>query len=292
MVRIAFWLSVQTLLVNCGINYTLIYGKFGFPELGATGAAYGTLIARFFETVVLSLYIIKAEKNLKLRIRDYIKCDKTLMKDYIRITAPILLISGLWGLNTAMQTMILGHMDSSAIAANSASSTLFLTVKSVAIGTASAASIMIGKSIGEGDIHVVKGYAYALQKIFVIVGICGGIFLFFIRIPVLSLYDLTEETRAMANTFLIILSVAFVGMSYQMPTNIGLIRGGGDAKFVMKMDLISIWGIVIPLSLVMAFLVEAPPTIVVCCLNADQIFKCVPAFIKVNYGNWIHKLTR
>lgn len=292
VVRIAFWLSVQTLLVNCGMNYVLIYGKFGFPELGAVGAAYGTLIARILETIVLSIYIIKVEKNLNLRISDYIKRDKTLMKDYVRITAPILLISGLWGLNTAMQTVILGHMDSSAIAANSASSTLFLAVKSIAIGTAQAASIMIGKGIGEGDIDVVKGYARALQKIFVVVGICGGLFLFFIRIPVLSLYELTEETRAMANTFLIILSVAFVGMSYQMPTNIGLIRGGGDAKFVMKMDLISIWGIVIPLSLIMAFVVEAPPTVVVCCLNADQIFKCIPAFIKVNYGNWIHKLTR
>ena len=67
---------------------------------------------------------------------------------------------------------------------------------------------------------------------------------------------------------------------------------GGDAMYVVKMDLISIWGIVIPVSFIMAFVVEAPPAVVVCCLNADQIFKCIPAFVKSNYGNWVRKLTR
>ena len=69
-------------------------------------------------------------------------------------------------------------------------------------------------------------------------------------------------------------------------------RGGGNAMFVVRMDLVSIWMIVIPLSFVMAFVVKASPAVVVCCLNADQIFKCVPAFLESHYGNWIRKLTR
>lgn len=96
----------------------------------------------------------------------------------------------------------------------------------------------------------------------------------------------------MANTFLIILSVVDVGMSYQMPTNTGIIRGGGDTMFVVKMDLISIWLIVLPLSFFMAFVVKASPAVVVCCLNADQLFKCVPAFLRCNSWKWIHRLTR
>lgn len=113
----------------------------------------------------------------------------------------------------------------------------------------------------------------------------------FIRIPVLSLYQLSPETREMANTFLIILSVVMVGMSYQMPTNGGIIRGSGSIAYSMKVDLISTWGIVIPLSMFMAFVVKASPAVVVCCLNADQIFKCVPAFLKCNYGHWIKNMT-
>ena len=112
-------------------------------------------------------------------------------------------------------------------------------------------------------------------------GIICGVLLFFIRIPVLSLYQLSPETREMANTFLIILSVVMVGMSYQMPTNGGIIRGSGSIAYSMKVDLISTWAIVIPLSMFMAFVVKASPAIVVCCLNADQIFESVNAHSKI-----------
>ena len=82
-----------------------------------------------------------------------------------------------------------------------------------------------------------------------------------------------------------------VGMSYQMPTNGGIIRGSGSIAYSMKVDLISTWGSVIPLSMFMAFVVNASSAMVVCCLNADQIFKCVPAFLKCNYGHWIKNMT-
>lgn len=291
-VKIAFRLSVMTLLVNCGINYGLIFGHFGAPCMGAKGAAVGTLAARVLECVVLIWYVIKKDEKLRLRLKDYLSTDKVLVWDYIKIVVPILIVQGLWGVNTALQTVILGHMTAAAIAANSAAATLFLVVKSAAVGASSTASVLIGKTIGTGDMGLVKRYAKKLQCLFVLIGVVSGIFLFFIRIPVLGLYDLQPETKEMANAFLVILSVICVGMSYQMPTNNGIIRGGGSAMFVVKMDLISIWMLVIPLSFFLAFVVKASPAVVVCCLNSDQIFKCIPAFVKCNYGKWIHKLTR
>lgn len=292
VVNIAFYLSISTLIINCGINYVLIYGNFGFPRLGVTGAAIGTLTARIVEFVVVLVYVFVKDQRLKLKVKDYLCWDKLLMKDYFKVTTPILFIQGLWGANTAMQTVILGHMTAAAIAANSAASTLFLVVKSAAVGAASTTSVIIGKAIGMGDMNIVKKYSKRLQKMFVVIGIISGIILFFARIPILSLYELSPETREMANTFLMILSIVIMFMSYQMPTNNGIIRGGGSASFVMKMDLISIWGIVIPVSLIMAFVVKASPIVVICCLNADQVFKCVPAFIKANFGHWAKKLTR
>ncbi len=292
VVRIALYLSVTAFFVNCGINYVLIYGRFGAPEMGVLGAAVGTLTARILEWGILVFYVAKREKRLGLRLRDYFRSDRVLAGDYFKVTTPVFLIQSLWGLNTALQTVILGHMTAAAIAANSVASTVFLMVKSTAVGAASTASVLIGKAVGAGDLKEVKAYAKRLQRMFLVIGILSGILLFFIRIPILSLYDLSPETKKMADTFLIILSVVCVGMSYQMPTNNGIIRGGGHAGFVVKMDLISIWGIVLPLSFFMAFVVKASPVAVVCCLNADQIFKCVPAFLEVNYGNWVRKLTR
>ena len=288
---IAFGLSVMTLIINCSINWILIYGHFGAPRMGAAGAAVGTLTARIAEICVLITYISKKQSWIGIRIQDYLQADWKFGRKYYKVVCPLLVIQGLWGVNTALQTAILGHMTAATIAANSAASNLFLMVKSAAVGAASAASVTMGKTIGSGDLKLAKLYYKKLQKLFVFMGIICGVLLFFIRIPVLSLYQLSPETREMANTFLIILSVVMVGMSYQMPTNGGIIRGSGSIAYSMKVDLISTWAIVIPLSMFMAFVVKASPAIVVCCLNADQIFKCVPAFLKCNYGHWIKTMT-
>lgn len=288
---IAFGLSVMTLIINCSINWILIYGHFGAPRMGAAGAAVGTLTARIAEICVLITYISKKQSWIGIRIQDYLQADWKFGRKYYKVVCPLLVIQGLWGVNTALQTAILGHMTAAAIAANSAASNLFLMVKSAAVGAASAASVTMGKTIGSGDLKLAKLYSKKLQKLFVAMGIICGVLLFFIRIPVLSLYQLSPETREMANTFLMILSVVMVGMSYQMPTNGGIIRGSGSIAYSMKVDLISTWAIVIPLSMFMAFVVKASPAIVVCCLNADQIFKCVPAFLKCNYGHWIKTMT-
>jgi len=292
IVKIAFQLSVVTLIINFCINYVLIYGRLGMPALGVTGAAIGTLIARIAEFGIVLWFVFKKETNLQMRPADFLHIDMVLVKDYLHIMLPMFLVNSLWGVNTALQTAVLGHMNTRAIAANSAASNLFLMVKSMAVGAASTASVIIGKAVGEGDMTVVKAYSKRLQIMFAVIGCFSGVLLFFLRIPVLSLYDLADETRELANTFLIILSVICATMSYQMPTNCGIIRGGGSSTYVVKLDLISIWCIVVPLSLFMAFVVQAPPAIVVICLNLDQIFKCIPAFIKANYGHWAKKLTR
>lgn len=292
VVKIAFRLSVLTFFVNCGMNYLFIFGHCGMPELGIEGAAVGTLTSRVLEITILLFYIWKKENKLHIRFADYCKLDKELCKDYFRVTAPMVFTQGLWGVNTALQTVILGHMTSVAIAANSAASTLFLLVKSIAVGASSAASVIIGKTVGTGDFVLVKTYTKRLQKLFLGMGVLSAGLLFFLRTPFLSLYDLQPETMKMTNTFLLVFCVVVLGMSYQMPTNTGIIRGGGNAIFVVKLDLISIWMIVLPLSFFMAFVVKASPVVVFCCLNADQIFKCVPTFLKANYGNWIRKLTK
>ncbi len=152
-VRIALGLSVSTLLINGGINYVLIYGHFGAPEMGIAGAAIGTLTARVVELVVLLLYLCLREKKLGLRLRDFLHTDRLLLRDYVRVTLPIFCAGALWGFNGAAQNAILGHLSSTAIAANSVASTLFLVVKSAAIGASSSASFHIGRAVGEGDLH-------------------------------------------------------------------------------------------------------------------------------------------
>lgn len=298
-VRIAFISSIVSLVVNGTINYMLISGNCGFPELGVTGAATGTLIARIVELTMLLVYTLKIDKKLKIKIKDFFIFDKTLMKDYLKNSRSFVIVSTLFGFSTALQTVILGHMEDvstaisgSPIAANSISSTLYMMLKVASVGAASAASIIIGKEVGKNNLPKVKEYAKTLQLIFIGIGILTSIVLFTIRTPILGLYEISDATRELANSFILVLCVTCIGTSYQMPTVCGIVRGGGDSAFVLKNDVISIWGIVLPLSFLAAFVFNWPPVVVVFCLNSDQLFKCIAVGIKANKFNWVKHLTR
>lgn len=292
MVQISLYLSIAALFINCFFNYGLIYGRFGMPSLGAAGAAIATLISRVAEMLILFGFIAAKERKLNLRPVEFFAFSGDMVGDYIKVMLPMMAVNSLWGLNSAAQNAILGHMTARAIAANSVASTLFLVVKSAAQGASSTATFFIGQAIGAGDEKLLKWYVRKMQLLFLGIAAASGLVLFLIRVPILSFYNLEPETRAMANTFLLILSVVTVGMGYQMPVNVGIIRGGGGIRFSTIMDLISIWGIVIPLSAVLAFVVHASPTAVVWALNSDQLFKAVPGFLMVNYGHWAKKLTK
>ena len=288
-VKIALVVSVISLCVNCCVNYILIFGNFGMPEMGVRGAAIGTLTARILECIIVFSFI--KLKYRRIKIRKYLKPDKTLAKDYFKVCIPIVLSSLMWGVSNAVQTVILGHMDTSAMAAYSISSTLFLLLKVTSVGAASAASVLIGQEIGRGGERI-KEYSRSLQLIFICIGVILGISLFTLKNPMLRLYNVSDKTRELANAFFTLQSIVIMTMSYQMPVNIGIIRGGGDTKYVMILDFISIWLIVMPLSLYAAFGLKASAAVVVGCLNSDQVFKCIPAAIYVNFCNWQKKLTR
>lgn len=292
-VQIALRVSLLSLVLNCSINYVLIYGRFGAPEMGVRGAAIGTLTARIVELFVFAWYVFVRDRRVSMQPSDFFSADREMARDFFRVASPVILTQTLWGLANALQTVILGHMSAVAIAAQSISSNVFLLLKVASVGASSAAAILIGKAIGEGkDLSVLKEYTRTLQALFVAIGLVLGAALMIIRVPLLRVYNISDETRALANAYMIIQSVVLVTMSYQMPTNGGIIRGGGDTRFVMILDLISIWGIVLPLSCLAAFVWRLSPIIVIILLNSDQVFKCVPAFIRVNSYKWIKRLTR
>ncbi len=291
-VKIALKVSVISLIINICINYLLIAGNLGFPEMGVRGAAIGTLTARIVECFIVAGYLFIREKRLNIRLSDYLHIDSAMLKDYIRVATPIILAAALWGVANAMQTVILGHMDKNAIAAQSISSTLFLLLKVTSVGAASAASILIGKAVGAGDMEKVREYTRTLQMIFLGIGLMLALLFTAIRFPLMHVYNISDETRRLANAFMTIQTITIFTMSYQMPVNTGIIRGGGDTKFILILDLVSLWVIVMPLSLLGAFVWKLSPVAVTFILNSDQIFKCIPAFIRVNSYKWIKKLTR
>ena len=291
-VKIALRVSVLSLIINVGINYLLIGGHLGAPEMGARGAAIGTLTARVVEFIVVVAYVLR-DKKLGLRLRDMLGRNAGLARDFIRVSLPTLGAAFLWGIANAMQTVILGHMDEYAIAAQSISNTVFLLLKVTAVGASSAASVLIGKTVGEGDMDRLKQYSRTLQLIFIGIGIAEGAIMLLIRIPLLGVYAGTNarETYDLANAYMLIQAVVLVVMSYQMPVNTGIIRGGGDTRFVLILDTVAI-STFIPLAWLGGLVWHWPAIAVIICVNIDQFLKCFPAFFRVNSYKWVRKLTR
>ena len=293
-VKISFVISVVSLITNGCINYTLIFGHFGFPEMGIQGAAVGTLTARMLLIIVVYIWKI----DTKVRLFDinlfrtiFLPENRKIWGAFFKVAFPIMCSGMIWAISVPMQTAILGHLSADAIAANSVSSTFFQYLKVIVIAISSASAVVIGKDIGEGDIERVKSDGRTLSVIDVLIGIVLASLLFVLRGPLLSMYKLTDTAAVLANHFIMIMSVVMVGMSYQMPVSVGVIQGGGDTRFSMYMNMISTWGIVMPLSFLAAFVWKLPVELVVVAVQSDQLFKGIPVFLRFRSYKWIHKLT-
>ena len=186
-VKISFYISVISLIVNVAINYTLIFGRFGFPEMGVRGAAVGTLVARILGFIIVLVYLIKFDKKLHLFAGGLFKRNRGLRKDYTKVTVPIMLSQVLWGVSVPMQTAILGHLSADAIAANSVATTFYQYLKVIVIAMSSTSSVMIGNAIGRGNMTRIKSDARTLAVINVLIGLVLGIVLFLLRYPLLSM---------------------------------------------------------------------------------------------------------
>ena len=292
-VRIALVVSVISLLLNCAINYVLIFGNFGAPEMGVRGAALGTLIARTVEMRHLHrLRVPPRPARPAAPARSAARGPRHVRRLPARRRA--------------------GHPHAGAVG----------TVQRPADGDPRAherhrhrravdlvdplpaAQGHVGRSrFRRVDHHrqdhrrrprhgahprILAHAAGAVRRHRA--GARHGAVPH--PHPQLRVYNIAAETRALANAYMIIQSIVLVTMSYQMPVNGGIIRGGGDTKFIMVVDLVSIWGIVLPLSYLAAFVWNLSPVIVIILLNSDQVFKCVPAFLRVNSYKWVRHLTR
>lgn len=291
-VRVGFIVSLSTLFINVILNYILIYGNFGAPRLGIQGAAIATLISRVVELFIVIIYLKKFDKKLLIKLSDLKKLDMSLFRDYMRVGLPVIISNTMWGIAMAVQASVLGHLGGATIAANSISATVFQILTVLCYGGASATCIITGRTIGEGNIDKLKTYTKTFQIIFIAIGIATGLGLFAIRDVILSFYTVSQEAQELARSFINVLCITVVGTSYQVACCTGIVRGGGDTKFVLYNDAAFMWLLVIPLSLLAAYVFKLPPVAVFFCLKCDQLLKCIVAAIKVNRHTWIKKLTR
>ncbi len=295
--RIGFYVSLISLLVDITLNYLLIFGKLGLPEMGIAGAALATVIARICETLVIAVYVLFIDKKLRLirreslTLRTLLHYDGVLARDFVRYGTPLVAGQLVWGANLIANSVILGRFSESVMTAASLANTINNLIYVMSNGLAAAVGITTGKKVGGGIIHDIKAYSNTIQLLFLALGLFGSTLLLTLRAPFISLYSITDEARAVSMQFIGVLCVTIIGSCYQAPTLFGLVKSGGDVNFVFINDTLFVFLVVIPSAAITAFL-GCPAWVVYFCLKCDQLLKCVVAFFKIRRYDWMKNLTR
>lgn len=290
--RIGFYVSLSSLAIDVVLNYALIFGKLGAPALGVRGAAIATLISRIAESVIITVYVLFADKRLQFKLKELFHLDRALFKDFFRYGAPIIAGQLVWAANMLSNSAIMGHQKADGVVAGlSIANTMHNLAYVVMNGMSSAVGIITGKTIGAGKESLMREYAKTVQVLFLGLGILTGLSVFLLRDPFISLYGVSDAAMEQARMLIGVLSVTTVGTCYQAACLFGLVKSGGDISFVFKNDLIFVFGVVIPSALIASWL-GAPPWVVFACLKCDQILKCFVAVVKINRFKWMKNLTR
>lgn len=284
-------ISSSAVVLNVILNSILIFGLFHMPRMEIVGAALATVIAKAIE---LAWCVGETLRPGKIRFRmAYVKNnDSVLSKDFWKYTTPVLANEIIWGCGFTMYSVIMGHLGSDAVAANSIANVVKNLLSCFCIGLGSGGGIMVGNELGAGNLEKAKNYGSRLCKWAIGIGVVSGIVLVSISPLVIRMVDLTEQAQHYLFWMLVMCSCYMVGKAINCTTIAGIFCAGGDSKFGLKCDTIVMWCITVPLGLILAFVVKAPVLVVFFLVNMDEMFKLPAVYRNYKKYQWVKNLTK
>lgn len=286
-VRLPLLTSIGAFFLNVGCNYIFIFGKFGAPKMGIEGAALGTLIARAFEFLVICGYFFFYDQRIAYRFRDlFMKC-RSLLGDYISVSLPVFVSDTLLALGNSAIAIVMGKIGKSFVSANSITVVTQQLSTVLIQGICQAGSIVTGHTLGEGNKEKAQEQAWTFLMLGAIIGAIGGFIILAVSGPVISFYNITDETRGIA--FQLMAAIALIVMFQSMNSIMtkGVLRGGGDTKFLMVADILFLWIVSIPLGALAGLTWHMSAFWVYVFLKLDQIIKAVWCIFRLKSGKWI-----
>ena len=277
--------------LNILLNATFIFGLFGAPKLGATGVAIATALSRMIE--LIACFIVSAfSKNVRLDLRCMFTKNKLLFSDFVRLSLPALGNDISWSIGFSMYSVILGHLGTDAVAANS----LVVVVRNIGsvfcFGIASAGGILLGNVMGQGDLERSRRYASKTLKLTVIAGFLGGLIVLAITPFVMRFASLTPTAMHYLKYMLLINSYYIMGSAVNTTLIAGVFRAGGDTKFGLICDTIDMWVYAVPLGFFAAFVLKLPVMWVYFLLCTDEFVKWPWVIKRYLSGKWAKNITR
>ena len=289
-VRIPLIGSLIAFFLNIFFNWVFIFGKLGAPCLGLTGAAIGTMIARLFEFVFVFGYFVLFEENFSFRLRHFLLSGRDLRSQYIRYSVPVLISDTLLGLSLALTTVILGHLGK-VISASSAMVGSIVQVLSVLnAGMAGASAVVVGNTIGTGDIARAKREGNSFIVLSFLLGLLTVPLLLALQNPYFRLYDVAGETKALARQMILANCVMQPIQTIAFVISKGILRGGGDTRFLLLADSACVWFISLPLGALGGFVWHIPAIWIYVLLRIEYPLKGLVCLVRYCSGEWIREI--
>lgn len=290
-VTISMALNISALVMNVFLNAVFIFGLFGAPELGAAGVALATSISRLTE-LVLCFVVSARSKEIKLKPSLMFRKGGILLKDFIRLSLPALGNDVAWALAFSMYSVIMGHMGSDVVAANS----IVVVVRNFGtvfcFGLANAGGILIGNEIGENKLELAKADTSRVVRLTIVSGFVGGL-LVFLATPFVLQYASLSETAMYYLKYMLYINVYYImGAAVNTTLIAGIFRAGGDSRFGFICDLVDMWCYAVPLGFLAAFVFKLPVLWVYFLLCTDEFVKWPWVIRHYKSYKWLKNITR
>ncbi len=288
--RLGLMVSCISFFVNIAANYIFIFGKFGAPRMEIAGAALGTLIARGVEFLVTFVYIFRIDKALGLRLVHLKKMPSLqFFRSYLKIGAPVLVSDALLGLGGNIVSVVMGHMGAAVVAANAICMVVDRLCTVVVQGVGNASSIITGNTIGKGLKEEAMRQGYTFYLLSIGFGVVSAILVTVVGPLTIAIYSLEPETIELTKQMMNAYAVIVFFQCIQSVMTKGVLRGGGDTKFLMVADILFMWLVSIPFGAAGGLLFAWPAWLVMICLRVDYMIKSVWCIARLRSGKWVHE---
>ena len=295
-VRVTAVIHCSAVMMNVALNACFIFGWGPFPQLGIVGVALATTITRTAEAIVCVIDGARC-RQIALRLKHILSKGGQLVKDFLRMAVPAAGNDIVWGLAFSVYSVILGHLSSDIVAANSVATVVRNLGTVMCFGTASAAGIVLGKTLGENKLEEARVYAKRFVGMAVATALIGGAVILLIRPTVLnfmhlSVKDATEVAKSELNLMLYINAYYIMGVSLNTMLICGIFRSGGDVRYGLICDTVSMWGYAVPVGLLCAFVFKLPEMWVYFILCLDEFVKLPVNIWYYRKRKWLRNITR
>jgi putative MATE family efflux protein len=279
------------ILINAILNYVLIFGKLGFPLLGVAGAAIATVIARVIEFIILFVYIYLSKGHpLAGSLREYMSWDFKMLKETLKTSFPVIVSESSWSIGNTVYYIAYGMLGPSAIAVVQVAYIINDLFQSMFFGLGNAAAVMLGNELGQNNTKKAIDYSKIFLKLCMILNIIITIALYFSRHAVANMYNFDAETKILLERSLVVFALYMTPKMLTYLFFCGILRAGGDTKFCMYLDLVSVWFIGIPLAFFAVMILKLPLEYVLALIFSEEIFKLVIIYRRYKSGRWLNNL--